>query len=62
VVETIFALPGLGQLTVQSVLASDLVMVQGVVVFVAVTYVLLNSLVDTSYAFLDPRVRKTSAA
>lgn len=57
VVETIFALPGLGQLTVQSTLASDLVMIQGIVVFVALVYVIINALVDMAYAFLDPRVR-----
>ena len=57
IVETVFALPGLGQLLVQSILAKDLIMVQGVVLFVALAYVLLNMLVDVSYAYLDPRVR-----
>lgn len=57
VVETIFALPGLGQLTVQATLASDLLMIQGIVVFVAIVYVLINALVDVAYAYLDPRVR-----
>jgi peptide/nickel transport system permease protein len=58
IVEVIFALPGLGQLMVQSIFASDLFMVQGLVMFIAVIYVALNALVDIAYAYLDPRVRE----
>lgn len=57
VVEYIFALPGLGQLVINAVLAKDLAVVQGVVMFVAIAYVALNLLVDTSYPIVDPRVR-----
>ncbi len=62
IVEVIFALPGVGQLMVQSIFASDLFMVQGVVMFVALVYVGLNALVDVLYAYLDPRVRQARAA
>lgn len=59
VVETIFGVPGLGKLAATSILARDLVVVQAVVLLSAVLYLLLNSLVDVAYPWLDPRVRKT---
>ncbi|MCX4815238.1 ABC transporter permease [Streptomyces sp. NBC_01239] len=62
VVETLFSLPGLGQLIVSSIISRDLISVQGIVVFVVVAYVLVNTLVDLSYGWLDPRVRKVGAA
>ncbi len=55
--ETIFALPGLGRLTITSVLARDYPVVQGVVVIGAVIFVLANLVVDLLYAWLDPRIR-----
>ncbi|MBL7502408.1 ABC transporter permease subunit, partial [Frankia sp. CNm7] len=61
IVEQLFSLPGLGQLVVSSITSRDLITVQGVVVFVAVVYVALNMLVDVSYNWLDPRVRKVGA-
>jgi peptide/nickel transport system permease protein len=57
IVETIFALPGVGRLLVESIYARDLVVVQGVVAFVAVAFVLVNFAVDLLYAVLDPRIR-----
>jgi peptide/nickel transport system permease protein len=57
IVETIFALPGIGRLLVESIYARDLVVVQGVVAFVAVAFVLVNFAVDLLYAVLDPRIR-----
>ncbi len=57
VVESLFALPGLGNLMLQSVPAKDLPVIQGVVVLVASAYVLINALVDAGYGLLDPRVR-----
>jgi peptide/nickel transport system permease protein len=57
IVEFLFTLPGLGHLVATSVSSRDVVTVQGVVVFVAVVYVLVNTLVDIGYGFLDPRVR-----
>lgn len=62
VVEILFSLPGLGQLVVSSIVSRDLVSVQGIVVFVVVVYVLVNTLVDLSYQWLDPRVGKAAAA
>jgi peptide/nickel transport system permease protein len=56
-VETIFALPGVGRLLVDSVNQRDLVMVQGIVLFVATSYVVVNFLVDIVYAAVDPRIR-----
>jgi peptide/nickel transport system permease protein len=55
--ETIFALPGLGRLTITSVLARDYPVVQGVVMIGAVIFVLANLAVDLLYAWLDPRIR-----
>jgi peptide/nickel transport system permease protein len=57
IVEEIFALPGVGRLLYQSILQRDLLMVQGIVLFIAMAYVLVNFLVDLGYSLLDPRVR-----
>ncbi|MET7335390.1 ABC transporter permease [Nonomuraea sp. NPDC005650] len=58
VVETLFGLPGLGQLVASSITLRDVITVQGIVAFVAIVYVGVNMLVDVSYGLLDPRVRK----
>jgi peptide/nickel transport system permease protein len=55
--ETIFGLPGLGRLAVQSTLNFDLPTVQGVVVFATLCIIVFNLLVDVLYAFIDPRIR-----
>ena len=57
IVETVFSRPGLGRLIVGGILAKDLPLVQGTVLFVATTYVMINVLVDVAYAFVDPRIR-----
>jgi peptide/nickel transport system permease protein len=57
IVETIFALPGMGRLTVEAILFRDYPIVQTNVMLVAVTLVTLNLLVDLTYAWLDPRIR-----
>jgi peptide/nickel transport system permease protein len=57
VTETVFAIPGLGRLTVDSILRRDYPVIQGVVLMFSFTYVVLNLLIDISYTFLDPRVR-----
>ena len=57
VVETIFALPGMGRLTVEAILYRDYPIVQTNVMLVAATLVSLNLLVDLTYAWLDPRIR-----
>jgi peptide/nickel transport system permease protein len=56
--ENIFALPGVGQLLVQSIYSSDIKMVQGVVVVLVLGVVLINLVVDVGYLFLDPRVAR----
>jgi peptide/nickel transport system permease protein len=55
--ETIFSWPGIGRWVYDSILARDYPIVQGVVLFVTTLIVLVNLLVDISYAFLDPRIR-----
>jgi peptide/nickel transport system permease protein len=57
VVETIFLWPGIGQLAVQSILAKDYPVVQGVVLLSALSYMIANLLVDVGYVLLDPRIR-----
>jgi len=57
IVETVFSRPGLGRLIVGGILAKDFPLVQGTVLFVATAYVLINVLVDITYAFVDPRIR-----
>jgi peptide/nickel transport system permease protein len=57
VTETVFAIPGLGQLTVDAVLSRDFPVIQGITLFFSVVYVMVNLLVDLSYLALDPRIR-----
>lgn len=57
VVETVFAWPGVGRLVVQAIQTRDYPVVQGGVLFYALTFVVLNLLADLSYSFLDPRIR-----
>ncbi|MGW1028540.1 ABC transporter permease [Streptomyces sp. NPDC002577] len=62
IVEYLFSLPGLGQLLASSIISRDVVMVQGIVAFMAVVYVVVNMAVDLSYRLIDPRIRKAAAA
>ena len=57
IVETVFAWPGLGQVTVQAILARDFMVVQGVVLLGAFVTVVLNLLADLLYSAVDPRIR-----
>jgi peptide/nickel transport system permease protein len=57
VTESVYAIPGLGRLTVDAVLARDYPTVQGVILVFSVVYVLINLAVDLSYTLLDPRIR-----
>lgn len=57
VTENVFALPGVGSLIVQSVLKRDYPVIQGIMMVVAVLYVLVNFATDLTYASLDPRIR-----
>lgn len=57
VIEFFFALPGLGNLAVVSISGKDIPAIQGIVVVIAVIYVVVNTLVDLAYSVVDPRVK-----
>lgn len=57
VTESVYAIPGLGRLTVDAVLARDFPTIQGVILLFSLIYVVINLLVDLSYVFFDPRIR-----
>jgi peptide/nickel transport system permease protein len=56
VTETVFAIPGLGRLTVDAILRRDYPVIQGIVLVFSLTYVMINLLIDISYTLLDPRI------
>jgi peptide/nickel transport system permease protein len=58
--ESVFSWPGIGKFTVDSILKSDFPMVQGIVLLVAVVFVLINLAADLMYAYLDPRIKYAS--
>lgn len=60
ITETIFAWPGLGQLVIQALNQRDYPLVQGVVMFMAATFIVINTAVDIGYTLLDPRIRLIS--
>ena len=62
VTETVFSRPGLGRLVVSAILWKDYPLVQGIVLFMATAYVLVNLLVDVLAAWLDPRIRDGAPA
>jgi ABC-type dipeptide/oligopeptide/nickel transport system permease component len=57
VTETIFSWPGIGRLTVQAISSRDYPLLQGCILVIAVSYVLVNLMTDVLYSFIDPRVR-----
>jgi len=57
IIEMVFALPGVGSLLINSIMRRDYLVIQGVLLFIAATNVVMNLLVDISYAFIDKRVR-----
>ena len=57
ITETIFSWPGVGRLLIQAINFRDYPLVQGCILFIAITYVTMNLLVDLTYAWLDPRIR-----
>jgi peptide/nickel transport system permease protein len=57
VTETVFAIPGVGRLTVDAILRRDYPIIQGVVLICSAVYVLINLAVDLSYLWFDPRIR-----
>lgn len=61
IIEQIFAIPGLGKRMIDAISQRDVYMVQGIVVFISVVYVLLNFFVDMLYLYIDPRIRSRRA-
>ncbi|MNL01181.1 Dipeptide transport system permease protein DppB [compost metagenome] len=57
VIETVFTLPGIGRLLVESIYARDYPVVQGCLLFIALLYVAVNLAVDLLYPLFDPRVK-----
>ena len=57
ITEYIFALPGVGRLVVNAIFSRDYPLVQGVILLIAIGFVLSNLLVDIVYGWLDPRIR-----
>lgn len=57
IIETLFTIPGIGQLLIDSIHRRDFPVIQGVVLFTAVIYVIVNLIVDLLYALFDPRIR-----
>lgn len=59
VIETVFSRQGIGRILADAIMARDIPVVQGVVFFTAILYVIINLLVDISYAYIDPRIRRS---
>ena len=57
VTETVFSLPGIGRMVVQSILRRDYPIIQGAILMIVLLYMVINLAVDILYAWLDPRVR-----
>jgi len=57
IIETVFARKGLGWLTIGAILAKDFPLIQGSLLFTSMMYVVVNLIVDVSYAFIDPRIK-----
>jgi len=58
VIETVFSRQGIGRIIADAIMAKDLPVVQGVVFFSAIIYIIVNFIVDISYTYIDPRVRR----
>lgn len=59
VIEFVFALPGLGSRLLAAIYQRDVLVIQGITVFIAVVYVVVNTLVDLFYTLIDPRIRRS---
>ncbi|MDQ1234272.1 peptide/nickel transport system permease protein [Paenibacillus sp. SORGH_AS306] len=59
VIETVFSRQGIGRILADAIMARDIPVVQGVVFFTAILYVVINLLVDISYTYIDPRIRRS---
>jgi peptide/nickel transport system permease protein len=55
--ESIFLIPGLGRTLFEAIQGRDYIVVQALTLFTALTYIIVNLIVDVSYAYLDPRIR-----
>ncbi|RAR41228.1 ABC transporter permease [Paenibacillus sp. MDMC362] len=60
VIETVFSRQGIGRIIADAIMAKDLPVVQGVILFSAIIYVIVNLIVDISYTWIDPRVRRSA--
>ena len=60
ITETVFNWPGIGQLTIEAIQRRDYPLLQGCVLFISVVYIVVNTLVDMLYAWIDPRIRVVS--
>ena len=56
-IEKVFSIPGIGKLAVDAMSNRDLPLLQGTVVYIALVFVIVNLVVDLSYALIDPRIR-----
>ena len=56
-IEKVFSIPGIGNLAVDAMTNRDLPLLQGTVMYIALVFVIVNLVVDLSYAFIDPRIR-----
>ncbi|MFI5338619.1 MAG: ABC transporter permease subunit [Candidatus Methylomirabilales bacterium] len=59
VIETLFVIPGVGQFVVTSLYNRDLPVIQGLILYILILYILVNLAVDILYTYLDPRLRLT---
>jgi peptide/nickel transport system permease protein len=57
VTETVFTIPGMGRLVVQSIARRDYPLIQGAIMIIAAIYVIVNLIVDILYVYVDPRIR-----
>ncbi|MGA1570709.1 MAG: ABC transporter permease, partial [Ilumatobacteraceae bacterium] len=58
IIETLFAIPGVGFRLINAIYQRDIIVIQGITVFIATAYVVINTIVDLLYAVVDPRIRK----
>ena len=59
IIETLFAIPGLGFRLINAINQRDILVIQGITVFIATGYVVINTIVDLFYTVLDPRIRRS---
>jgi peptide/nickel transport system permease protein len=58
IIESLFAIPGLGFSLIAAINGRDILVIQGITVFIAAMFVIINTIVDLLYAVLDPRIRR----